>query len=191
MRTLISTGTRTAPRRTFRARISRRAGRARLKCPASVGDVKLATLEDDGARVWIDGKLVIDAWGPHASTTSEATAVLTAGVPHQIRIEYLQLDFGAQHQVAMAVGPITTRATASRGFRRATGLTPGRAKPFPVPATVTNDGAARRNSDLDQIGCGSAARAGDAIHRRETVESHHAGFVSARRLKPTRQSLRR
>ena len=67
-----------------------------IEVPASGGDMKLATLEDDGARVWIDGKLVIDAWGPHASTTSEATAILTAGVPHRICIEYLQLDFGAQ-----------------------------------------------------------------------------------------------
>jgi hypothetical protein len=67
-----------------------------IEVPASGSDMKLATLEDDGARVWIDGKLVIDAWGPHDSTTSEATAILTAGVPHQIRIEYLQLDFGSQ-----------------------------------------------------------------------------------------------
>ena len=44
-----------------------------IEVPASVGDVTLATVEDDGARVWIDGQLVIDAWGPHAATTSEAT----------------------------------------------------------------------------------------------------------------------
>jgi hypothetical protein len=66
-----------------------------IEVPASVGDVKLATVEDDGARVWIDGELVIDAWGPHAATTSEAAAVMTAGRPHQLRIEYLQLDFDA------------------------------------------------------------------------------------------------
>ncbi len=66
-----------------------------IEVPAAVGDVKLATLEDDGARVWIDGTLVIDAWGSHDSATSEASGVLTAGVPHQIRVEYLQLDFNA------------------------------------------------------------------------------------------------
>jgi hypothetical protein len=66
-----------------------------IEAPASVGDVKLATLEDDGARVWIDGQKVIDAWGPHDSATSEAAEVLTAGVPHQIRVEYLQLDYDA------------------------------------------------------------------------------------------------
>lgn len=66
-----------------------------VEVPVWVGDVKLATLADDGARVWIDGQPVIDAWGGHDSATTEASAVLAAGVPHQIRVEYLQLDFGA------------------------------------------------------------------------------------------------
>ncbi|HEY3762883.1 MAG TPA: TIM-barrel domain-containing protein [Verrucomicrobiae bacterium] len=70
-----------------------------LEVPASVGDVTLATLEDDGARVWIDGQQVIDAWGGHDSTVTEAKVTLTAGVPHQIRIEYQQLDFGAKIQL--------------------------------------------------------------------------------------------
>ena len=66
-----------------------------IEVPASVGDVKLATLEDDGVRVWIDGQKIIDAWGPHDSVTSEASVVLSAGTSHQIRIEYLQLDYDA------------------------------------------------------------------------------------------------
>ncbi|HLX95036.1 MAG TPA: TIM-barrel domain-containing protein [Verrucomicrobiae bacterium] len=66
-----------------------------IEVPAAVGDVTLATVEDDGARVWIDDKLVVDAWGPHAATTSEAGAVLTAGRPHRLRIEYLQMEFDA------------------------------------------------------------------------------------------------
>ncbi len=67
-----------------------------IEVPAAVGDVRLATLEDDGARVWVDGKEVIDAWGGHDSATSEASTMLTAGMPHQIRVEYLQLDYGAR-----------------------------------------------------------------------------------------------
>ena len=66
-----------------------------IKVPASVGDVMLSTIADDGARVWIDGKLVIDAWGPHDTATTEANAPMTAGVPHQIRVEYQQLQFNA------------------------------------------------------------------------------------------------
>jgi alpha-glucosidase (family GH31 glycosyl hydrolase) len=66
-----------------------------IQVPPEVGDVILATIEDDGARVWIDGKQIIDAWGPHDSATTEASAVLTAGKPHQLRIEYLQLEYKA------------------------------------------------------------------------------------------------
>ena len=53
--------------------------------PESVGDVILATMEDDGVRVWMDGKLVIDAWGPHDSALTEASVALTAGKPHRRR----------------------------------------------------------------------------------------------------------
>ncbi len=70
-----------------------------IEAPASVGEVKLATLEDDGARVWIDGKRVIDAWGAHSSTTTEASAALTDGAPHQIRVEYQQLEGDASIQL--------------------------------------------------------------------------------------------
>ncbi len=66
-----------------------------IEVPASVGEVKLSTLADDGARVWIDSNLVIDAWGPHDSATTEANATLTTGVPHQIRVEYQQLAYNA------------------------------------------------------------------------------------------------
>ncbi len=78
------------PRTHFSARWS-----GTVEIPAAIGDVKLATLEDDGARVWIDGVEVIDAWGGHASTTTEASGILTAGTAHKIRVEYQQLDFGA------------------------------------------------------------------------------------------------
>jgi Glycosyl hydrolases family 31/PA14 domain/Domain of unknown function (DUF5110) len=66
-----------------------------IEVPAATGDVVLSSLADDGARVWVDGEEVISAWGPHALTATEASAVLTAGRPHQLRIEYLQLSFDA------------------------------------------------------------------------------------------------
>lgn len=66
-----------------------------ITVPAAVGDIKLAAYADDGAMVWVDGNLVINAWGPHDSATTEATATITAGMPHQIRIEYQQLQYNA------------------------------------------------------------------------------------------------
>ena len=66
-----------------------------IEVPAATGDVILSSLADDGARVWVDDAEVINAWGPHALTATESSTVLTAGRPHQLRIEYLQLGFNA------------------------------------------------------------------------------------------------
>ncbi|HUA66664.1 MAG TPA: TIM-barrel domain-containing protein [Alphaproteobacteria bacterium] len=67
-----------------------------IEVPANVtNDVILSTIEDDGVRVWVDGKLVIDAWGPHDSTPTAASLPLTAGAPHNLRIEYQQLGGNA------------------------------------------------------------------------------------------------
>jgi hypothetical protein len=44
------------------------------------------TESDDGSRLWIDGKLVIDNGGPHGMTEKAATATLRGD--HEIRIEY-------------------------------------------------------------------------------------------------------
>ena len=67
-----------------------------IEVPASVGEVTLSTLEDDGARVWIDGNLILDAWGGHDSATTTAMTTLSAGAPHQIRVEYQQLEYNAR-----------------------------------------------------------------------------------------------
>jgi len=108
-----------------------------LAVPAAVGDVTLATLEDDGARVWIDGALVIDAWGGHDSATTVATAAVTAGVPHKLCVEYQQLDYGAA--VKLEWQPATARTT-----ERAAWIPPGdwmnvwNGEMMAGPATVTN-----------------------------------------------------
>jgi hypothetical protein len=66
-----------------------------IQVPQPVGDVVLATVEDDGARAWIDGRQVINAWGPHDSTLTEASTGMSAGKPHRLRIEYQQLEGNA------------------------------------------------------------------------------------------------
>jgi hypothetical protein len=63
-----------------------------LNVPVSVGDVTLAALSDDGARVWVDNQLCIGNWGPNDSVTTEATTTLKAGQTHSLRVEYLQMS---------------------------------------------------------------------------------------------------
>jgi len=53
---------------------------------------------DDGARLDIDGKRVVDNWGPHASRTRTGTVPLTAGT-HTLRLEYFDAAFQAELQL--------------------------------------------------------------------------------------------
>jgi hypothetical protein len=55
----------------------------------AAGEYTLRTLSDDGARVWVDGVLVIDNWKPHE--TAVDFAPLTGG-HHDIRVQYYQGD---------------------------------------------------------------------------------------------------
>lgn len=52
---------------------------------------------DDGAKLYIDGKLVIDNDGQHAPTAKEATLTLAAG-QHALSIDYFQ---GPRYQIAL------------------------------------------------------------------------------------------
>lgn len=46
---------------------------------------------DDGVRVWVNGNLVIDQWGPHANTEYQSAPVtLTAGTKVPVRVEFRQ-----------------------------------------------------------------------------------------------------
>ena len=62
---------------------------------AATADVKLGpgkyvlrTISDDGIRVWVDDKLVVDNWKPHESEINRADI---APGTHKVRVEYYQL----------------------------------------------------------------------------------------------------
>lgn len=66
-----------------------------IQVPAAKGDLVLATVGDDGVRLWIDGQLVIDAWGAHNSSITETRVPITAGVPHSLQLDYQELTGNA------------------------------------------------------------------------------------------------
>jgi alpha-glucosidase (family GH31 glycosyl hydrolase) len=115
-----------------------------IEVPAATGDVVLSSLADDGARVWVDGEEVINAWGPHALTATEASAALTAGRPHRLRIEYLQLGFDAAMKLQW-------HSVKARAATRVAWIPPGNwinawtGETISGPTTVTN------TVPLDQI----------------------------------------
>ncbi|HEU5123281.1 MAG TPA: TIM-barrel domain-containing protein [Verrucomicrobiae bacterium] len=62
-----------------------------ITVPSDAGEVTLAVLADDGIRVWINGELQINNWGPNDSVTTESSVALKPGKTYALRIEYLQL----------------------------------------------------------------------------------------------------
>jgi hypothetical protein len=54
------------------------------------GDYDIHTVSDDGVRLWIDGRLVIDNWTQHGPTSDVARLYLEAGRSYQLRLEYCQ-----------------------------------------------------------------------------------------------------
>ena len=53
------------------------------------GEYTLRTISDDGVRVWIDGKLMINNWQPHESALDYTPL---SGGHHDLRIQYYQAD---------------------------------------------------------------------------------------------------
>jgi hypothetical protein len=62
----------------------------------------LHTLSDDGIRVRIDGRLVIDRFNGHTPTHDTGSIALTAGRHHAVEIEYFEIDQGAVLQLGWA-----------------------------------------------------------------------------------------
>lgn len=57
-------------------------------------DGRLCLFADDGVRVWVDGKLVVDAWDVY--DTMKYSGYYTAGTTHDIKVEYRE-DYGGAH----------------------------------------------------------------------------------------------
>jgi hypothetical protein len=64
-----------------------------LKAPRP-GRYRLITASDDGVRVWLDDKLVIDLWRGQVLTRAEAEVELTDRA-HALRIEYFEVNSSA------------------------------------------------------------------------------------------------
>ncbi len=67
---------------------------ATLEVPTT-GTYTFATRGDDGVRLWVDGKLVINDWLPHPAERHTGTVALTAGVV-ALRLDYFEVDGGAE-----------------------------------------------------------------------------------------------
>lgn len=60
-----------------------------LVAPTS-GQYTLATLSDDGVRLWLDDKLLIDDWSDHAQRRDQAVVTLQANQAYSIKVSYYE-----------------------------------------------------------------------------------------------------
>lgn len=74
------------------------------------GTYTLRTLSDDGIRVWVDGRLVIDNWDLHGTEVDHAP--LTGG-RHELRVQFFQVDGWTELRLDILRGRI--RSTGSPG----------------------------------------------------------------------------
>jgi hypothetical protein len=63
--------------------------------PDATGEVTFYATTDDGVRLWVDGKLLIDDWTGHAPTENSGAIFLTAGKAVDFKMEYYQGAGGA------------------------------------------------------------------------------------------------
>lgn len=54
------------------------------------------TVSDDGIRLWVNGKLLIDDWSDHAPTEDRGTIQLERGKRYDIKLEYYNGGGGAE-----------------------------------------------------------------------------------------------
>ncbi|MEV0234474.1 PA14 domain-containing protein [Nonomuraea sp. NPDC050786] len=67
------------------------------------------TTSDDGVRLWVDGKLVVDDWTDHSKRDDSGQIALTAGA-HDIRMEFYDSGYDAIAQLHWS-SPTITRQT--------------------------------------------------------------------------------
>jgi beta-glucosidase len=63
--------------------------------PAVSGKYRLGATADDGLRVYLDGKLIVEDWTEHAPTTRTGEVTLEAGRSYDLKFEYFEGRIGA------------------------------------------------------------------------------------------------
>jgi beta-glucosidase len=86
--------------------------------PPKSGLYALGLLSDDGSRLYLDGKLVVDDWGDHPPTLKTAQMELSGGKAYDLRLEYFEGIVGASVELLWQSAdkdPIRRVAEVARG----------------------------------------------------------------------------
>jgi hypothetical protein len=76
--------------------------------PSQTGEHTFHTVSDDGVRLWVDGKLLIDNWTDHGGTLDSSKRIsLEAGKSYDLKLEFYQAGGGAVIQLLWTVPSMT------------------------------------------------------------------------------------
>ncbi|MFI5750765.1 LamG-like jellyroll fold domain-containing protein [Streptomyces sp. NPDC051644] len=122
----------------------------RIEAPET-GDYTFAAIGDNGFRLYIDGKAVIDHWQPDwdVEQTSKPVA-LTAGEPHEFRLEMFQDTGGATMFLRWSSAKLKKQIVPESAFTPPAGF-----EIYPVALSVADDGLrlqATFKDDIDDLG---------------------------------------
>ena len=78
---------------------------AKARLPLVKGTWELQTLSDDGVRVSVDGKPVIENWAWHGPTRNSGKLELEADKTVEIVVEHFQIDGYAVLEFSLAPAP--------------------------------------------------------------------------------------
>jgi len=87
-----------------------------IKAPKS-GSYQFITRSDDGARLWIDDKLIIDDWKPHTEEEKSARISLEKGY-HKIKIEYFEATIFASMKLMWIIPGTEKKKVISSSYLR-------------------------------------------------------------------------
>jgi beta-glucosidase len=98
--------------------------------PEKTEELALQVTGDDGYRLFVDGKQVLDAWNGHGVSTNQYVLSVTAGKPLAIKLEYVQnasrsiLKFTGARVVSMNAANILARVKGADAIVFVGGISP-------------------------------------------------------------------
>lgn len=94
--------------------------------PALSGTYTFSTLSDDGARLWVGGKPLVNDWTGHGPTEDSGTIALQAGKRYDICLEYYQGGGGATARLSWSAPGLPKQVVpAARLYPEARATRPG------------------------------------------------------------------
>jgi hypothetical protein len=111
--------------------------------PPTSGIYTFYTESDDGVRLWINGRQLVDNWTDHSRTENSGSITLTAGVRYPVRMEFYENGGDAVARLLWS-GPSVAKAVVPQSalFSRFAAKINFQPASSPVPAGYLADGGA-------------------------------------------------